>query len=63
MFVYYMMLEEKVEEKDDENFVEVGDVLVDIKFEKGVGNEIVEMIKFLDIKDEILEELFYVVEK
>ncbi|XP_058943485.2 microtubule-associated protein futsch-like [Pocillopora verrucosa] len=63
MFVYHTMLEEKVEEKDDENSVEAGDVLVDIKFEKGAGNETAEMTKSLDTKDEISEEPPHVVEK
>lgn len=63
LFVYHTMLEEKVEEKDDENSVEAGDVLVDIKFEKGAGNETAEMTKSLDTKDEISEEPPHVVEK
>lgn len=39
-----------------------GNELIDIKYEKGVGKEIVEMIK-LKVKDEIIEELFFDVEK
>ncbi|XP_022783574.1 uncharacterized protein LOC111324308 [Stylophora pistillata] len=62
-FVYHTMLEEKAEDKDDDNSVEVGDELVDIKFEKGARNETVEMTKCLDTRDELSEEPPLVVEK
>lgn len=50
-------------EDDDDNFVDIGNELVVIKFENIKGKEIVEVIKLIDIGNEILEELYFVIEK